>query len=451
MLMISVDNLQMPMNANNTNRIKICLIGASFETWNMGVSALAEAAVQCIIQQWPDAEILVLGGKPLKAKRSVKLNHKEVEVSNIPIRFSKNIFHRNHFLRIMFYIILLRIFPFKRLKDKLINLNPCLKLILQTELFADITGGDSFSDIYGTRRFLYGFLPKLLPTVANKELILLPQTYGPFKSRFTRAISRYILRRSKIIYSRDAASAEYVKEILGNNSVQGRVQVVPDVAFALDSREPASLDVGKLQEIRTDKNIVVGLNISGLLYNGGYTGDNMFGLREDYKQVVGQIAEFFLKKENVLLLLIPHVYPPCGTVNAGLSENDFAACRYVYDKLAGKYSGRVFTVQGDYDQSQIKYIIGFCDFFLGSRMHSCIAALSLEIPAIGLAYSQKFAGVFDTVGVADLTVDLRTETQKEIEELTDKAFEQRQRYREILAGTIPTAKQKVLNVFNSVV
>ena len=46
-----------------------------------------------------------------------------------------------------------------------------------------------------------------------------------------------------------------------------------------------------------------------------------------------------------------------------------------------------------------KAVIGQCDFFIGSRMHACIAALSQGVPCVGVAYSMKFAGVFDTVGM----------------------------------------------------
>ena len=50
-------------------------------------------------------------------------------------------------------------------------------------------------------------------------------------------------------------------------------------------------------------------------------------------------------------------------------------------------------------------MIGVCDFFVGSRLHSCIAALSQGIPTIGIAYSKKFKGVFESVGAGDWVID----------------------------------------------
>ena len=60
-----------------------------------------------------------------------------------------------------------------------------------------------------------------------------------------------------------------------------------------------------------------------------------------------------------------------------------------------------------YDPHELKAIIGLCDFFVGSRMHACIAALSQGIPCVGIAYSRKFEGVFSSVGVGDWVIDGR--------------------------------------------
>jgi polysaccharide pyruvyl transferase WcaK-like protein len=60
-----------------------------------------------------------------------------------------------------------------------------------------------------------------------------------------------------------------------------------------------------------------------------------------------------------------------------------------------------------YNAYEIKGIIGLCDFFIGSRMHSCIAALSQGIPTIGVAYSKKFIGIFNSVDLGTYVIDAR--------------------------------------------
>ena len=425
--------------------VRICLLGASFDTPNLGVSALAESCVKCILHRWPEAEVTLLGSGHTAGEFYLKVADKEIVVRKVPIRFCMNIFLPTHFLKLAFYACLLKLLPFRALRNFLMAHNSCLKLILQTDLFVDITGGDSFSDIYGLRRFVFGFLRKLLPIMFSKELILLPQTYGPFRRSLTKYMARYILKRSNMIYSRDHAGTEYVRGLL--SGAEDKVQFVPDVAFVLDSRKPSNMDIGLLSDVRTDKSVVVGLNVSGLLYYGGYNRNNMFGLREDYGRIICRIVDFLMAKKDVLVLLVPHLFPPVELIEAEIVENDVAACLDVYKKFHTKYPARIFRVCGEYDQGEIKYIIGLCNFFLGSRMHSCIAALSQNVPTVGLAYSKKFSGVFDSVGVASLVADLMTTGEKNILALIDNAFSDRKALRQKLSQTIPKAQEAILKVF----
>ena len=102
-----------------------------------------------------------------------------------------------------------------------------------------------------------------------------------------------------------------------------------------------------------------------------------------------------------------------------------------------------------YDQNEIKYIIGLCDFFLGARMHATIAALSQCIPAVGMAYSKKFAGVFETVGVEGCVVDMRTLNDQEILSRIQELYGAMMTTRQTLKSTIPIAQQKVLSIFQT--
>ena len=281
---------------------------------------------------------------------------------------------------------------------------------------------------------------------------MFPQTYGPFKRRRAKWMARHILSRSKIIYSRDQAGLDYVRELLGQAGAEGKLRFSRDVAFSLDPQPPAELEIGDLLTRRTETSVVVGLNVSGLIYYGGYTGGNEFGLNVDYQILVHRLAEQLLDKKDVLLLLVPHVIP--GNNFGGNVENDLSACRALQEHLAKKYPGRSSVAVGGggghYDQCQVKYIIGLCEFFIGTRMHSCIAALSQCIPAVGLAYSKKFAGVFETIGVEQLVVDLRSTEIDDAVAAVDAAYQSRQSVTEHLQETIPSVKEQALRLLDDV-
>jgi len=422
--------------------VKIGLLGASFDTGNMGVNALAESTIKIILNRWPDAEITLLDSGSVVEEEQLKIGGKNLRIKKLPIRLCRNILLENHFVVLCLYAFLLKVFRWERFKRFCTQRNASLRSIIQMDMVADITGGDSFSDIYGMRRFIIGFLRKWLVLLFNKDLIMLPQTYGPFKRRVARAMARHILSRASMVYSRDLAGIEYVNTLL-NNRQNGKVRFAPDVAFVLDARKPEHFDSGSLLPARTEKSIVVGVNISGLLFNGGYTQDNMFGLKTSYADLMKAVIERLLISENVIILLIPHVFPPADL----MVESDAIACSRIYEVLHPKYPGKIFLVENQYSQGEIKYIIGLCDFFIGARMHACIAALSQGIPAVGIAYSRKFYGVFESVGLADCVADARSCDEGQLLEKVESALEQKDRIKKHLEDTMPSIKQAVLNIF----
>lgn len=191
--------------------------------------------------------------------------------------------------------------------------------------------------------------------------------------------------------------------MLGKSYDPNRFRFSHDVAFVLEPREPS--DPGEWNKIRNQLpsgSVLIGFNISGLLYHGGYTRSNMFALKCDYQELVFTIIERLLAFPEVCILLVPHVFLPPERL-----ESDREAIRQVYDHLNERYPSRIFQLQREYDQNEIKCLIGKCDFFIGSRMHACIAALSQSIPAVGLAYSKKFVGVFNTLDLGHLVLDAR--------------------------------------------
>lgn len=429
---------------DKTESVKIGLLGASFDTGNMGVNALAESSIKCILHYWPEAEITLIACSRVEEKVSQKIHDREIALTKIPVRFCKNIFLDNHFIVLCFYAFLFKIIKMSRFREFCRRRNAALRSIDEIRFAADITGGDSFSDIYGMKRFVMDFCVKWLMLFFGKDLIMLPQTYGPFKRPLTRLMAGYIVRRAKVVYSRDKDGVECANHFLDEKD-WGKVKLCPDVAFVLDPRKPSKIDVGGLEDVRSDESMIVGLNVSGLLYNGGYTQNNMFGLKVNYPELIVDIVEELMSDEKVLILLVPHVFP-----NKGHSvESDPVACRKIYESLSSKWSKRLFLVEGEYDQAEIKYIIGKCDFFIGSRMHSCIAALSQKVPTIGLAYSKKFKGVFDTIGIADNVVDACSSNSEDILKQIAFKVDNKNLIREHLERNISDIQTKVLDIFSS--
>lgn len=419
--------------------LRISILGAELGTGNLGVSALAAGAVRWLASRYPEARISFLGYAPAASTCSLTLEGKKIEIPLLNIRFSKRVYLANNISTLLALAFVVRLVPHRGLRGWLIARNACLQRIHETDLFAALSGGDSFSDIYGLARLLYVALPQILVIVLGKKLVLLPQTIGPFRSRTSRVIARYILERANQIYSRDYRGLDDVRALTSGRTLKDCAFGF-DLGFILEPAVPKTLKVDGLSLGNPSAKPLVGLNVSGLLLIGGYTRDNAFGLRAEYEKLIYDLIEFLIVRKNANVLLIPHVLGP----EAG-AESDSIACQQVYEVTQRAYSGHVGIVRGTYDQHEIKYIIGRCEFFIGSRMHACIAALSQNVPTVSIAYSDKFRGVLETIGVEALVADARSLNTGEIVEMIDRAYAERSAISRHLRAKMATVMEAVLN------
>lgn len=252
-------------------------------------------------------------------------------------------------------------------------------LIKRCDIVFDIGEGDSFADIYGFKRFFFYWLSKNIVCSVGKSLILAPQTIGPFDGMVARVLSRQVMGRCAKVFARDNLSTAYLKKLGITNNADESI----DVAFRLPFVRP---------DKSSDERIRVGLNVSGLLFNGGYTGGNQFGLSIDYPSTMRSIIEYFVTQPNVEVHLVGHVIEPDMPI-----EDDIRACQ----TLAKEYSEIVVAPPFSRPSEAKSYIAGM-DFFVGARMHACIAAFSAGVPVIPMAYSRKFNGLFGTLGYSEV-------------------------------------------------
>lgn len=425
--------------------MKIGIPGASLDTGNYGVNALAEASVKCLLERWPQAEFVFLASGRSKKTCEVCIGQQRYLISNLPIRFCRNIFLQNHYLVLLMMGFFLRVFRGRRMTSLAAHRNPYVKEILSLDRVADITGGDSFTDLYGVRRFIQGGLVKFLWVLYGKPLYYLPQTYGPFERSWVRKAAKYLLAKASAICCRDHSGYESVRGMFaGRPHIQNKVSYVPDVGFLLDACPVADALTESIEQCKREGFTAVGINISGLLYSGGYTRDNMFLLKADYQELAARMA-IALLHQNCVLVFVPHVFPKSAVYHV---ESDLEACRKTALSVKDKCpEAKVYVADAHYTHGQIKYLIGLCDFFAGSRMHSCIAAMSQCVPAVGIAYSDKFRGVFESVGQGRYVIDAKMMTCDETVELVCAAFRNRQAQRVMLTERIPQVQKDIREQF----
>jgi len=424
---------------------KVCLLGCSLDTGNRGVSALTASLVKIIKIMNNKSEIYLLIGNRSSSPQKLSISGATMILNVVNYRLSFRSPIKVHLFYIFFLACISKLTPIRAIRRRIIKSNKWLETAFTADLVGDIRGGDSFSDIYGFGRFFIGSLPRIIAILLKKEIILLPQTYGPYKNIITRFIAKYIMKNSKIIMSRDVQSIEIVKQILHKRNTE-KIVFCPDVAFVLDPIVPDNIELYP-NKYEFNEIPMIGLNINGLMYNGGYSKKNMFGLKLCYKEFIQELLLTLLRKTEACILLVPHTFGERGNINS-----DPDACREIYSSINGK--DRIFIINREYDQNEIKGIISLCDFFIGSRMHSCIAALSQGIPTVGIAYSNKFFGVFNSIALENLIIDARLMDSKEsIKKIVDFYNEHKNDspgVRESNIMKINILKNKIIEIFRTV-
>ncbi len=336
---------------------------------------------------------------------------------------------------------------FSHLGRSLGRLHPSIRVLDRCDAVLDVSAGDSFSDIYGDKRFWTVTRPKLIAKRRGIPLVLLPQTYGPFRGHEARRVAREAVLGAEVAWARDRHSFEALKDLLGDGFDESRHCQGVDMAFNLRTVDPGGTlgpDVREFIEQKADHPLI-GLNVSGLIGLDPDGARRNFGLRANYLDVLDLFIRAALRNPEVRLLLIPHVMTPIGSFGS-----DREACLRVLDRLGPSLTSRVRVTPIDLDECEVKWLISKVDWFCGTRMHSTIAALSSGVPTAAIAYSDKTLGVFESCRVGSQVIDPRQlETQAAAERLVE-SFESRAHTRGVLAATIEGVKARAAEQFRCI-
>jgi colanic acid/amylovoran biosynthesis protein len=416
----------------------VAIMGTPVSSGNRGVLALGASLINLCSQASGGREIVLLLGNRNSLPATFRVNGEPRRIQVVNNRMSPRSPLRDHLFWILSMSVLYRLLPFARIRAAICKSTPWINALATAHFVGDVHGGDSFSDIYGMKRFLSSFLMDLTVILVKGKMVQFPQTFGPYKGFSARWMARFLLRRSSVIIARDKQSRKIAQDLVGANQA---VLLSPDVAFSLESIRPGQIELVPPLSGSPSPGII-GLNVNGLMYNGGYTRNNMFGLRLDYPSFLVTLVTALLREHPGELWLVPHTFAPADHV-----ESDPEASRRLRSALPEELHSRVRIVTREYDQHEIKGVIGLCDFFVGSRMHACIAALSQGIPCVGVAYSMKFHGVFESVGMGELVVDGREATNEQGVARIVELYHRRLAVRHGLQQNAANARRELQEVF----
>lgn len=365
--------------------MKIGMLGFSFKNANMGCEALTYSFIAMLNELYPkNLEVIDFTyGKNL---------------GNVPAYF-KNI-------------------KFSAFHVKFKNPIPTIKKMSECNAIFDITYGDNFSDIYNPRFVFRTTLAKEWVLLSGTPLYLAPQTYGPFQKKWLQSFAAHIIKKSKKVYSRDDLSSQYVMKIAGRKPI-----TVTDLALSLPYHPNTKLINSKFR---------LGINVSGLLWKGGFFSNNQFRLTVNYKTYIDSIISHYVNDENCEIHLIPHVIGRPQTDD----DDDVDICIKLGKKYTNVNVAPIFT-----NPMETKNYIAAMDILIGGRMHATVDAFSSNVPVIPFSYSRKFEGLYNSIGYDYLIDGCKLSTDKAIS-LTIKWIEARDELKRVESTSMNIVLEK---------
>ncbi|MDZ7744507.1 MAG: polysaccharide pyruvyl transferase family protein [Candidatus Saccharibacteria bacterium] len=354
------------------------LLTGTYSSYNKGDAAMQLATAGALKKRWPNCEITISAPFP---------------------EYDKNLYRNYNIVRsrrrkiISSSFLLLPLSIYWALSKVGINLNFLLltkelKAIKEADILIDLSG-DTITEDYGPHVTYSHLLPIMSAHLLGTPVYICAQSMGPFK--LTRWLVKLTLRGCAGITARERVTYEYLESL---GLPKNKLYLESDMAFLL---EPIpKIKINKvLQKEKVDlSKPLLGITVSGIIQK------RFNKVNKEYFDIsFANILDDVIDNFGVNVLFVSHVTGPTDEKDDRIVANSILANM--------KNRKNAFALNDDYGPQEVKGIISFCKVFLGSRMHSNIAALSTNVPTIALSYSHKTLGIMSTLGMQEYIIDAK--------------------------------------------
>ncbi len=245
------------------------------------------------------------------------------------------------------------------------------------------------SAIHGNVVLLITVYSFFFGVLLGKPVSLYAQSIGPFAGTLQAWIVRQALSRVRLVEVREGVS----RRLLDGWHLPTPVQNATDAAFLLEACPPD----GGLGIVGTRGKPTIGMTVRKWFRNPDQ--------QVEYERTMASFVDWLVEEWGAEVVFLPQVTYAEG------EDDDREAARSVVASVARH--DRVRIVEDELGPEEIKWQCGRMDYFVGTRMHSNIFALSLGVPTVAIAYQPKTRGIMAALGLEDFVVpieDLSLET-----------------------------------------
>lgn len=224
----------------------------------------------------------------------------------------------------------------------------------------------------------------------NKNVVVLPNSYGPFKGYSVKSQVKNALKEADIIYAREQQSAKELGKLLKRS-----IPVEKDLGFFLKKGTSSGLQKYVPVDFFAGHPKKVGITVRPWRFPGTVNGNAKFG---EYIKSVAKLAEYITDKGDKVLFFNQAIGP-------NSHEDDRIAIAEVLYLLKGNKN--VFWVNENFTCEELQSLYAELDFMVGTRFHSVIFALTGGVPSMAIGYGgNKARGIMSDFGLKEYNVPI---------------------------------------------
>jgi coenzyme F420 hydrogenase subunit beta len=307
--------------------------------------------------------------------------------------------------------------------------------VIQAYRHADVVvsaSGISFNEDFGMIK-LYHFSKFVqLPLLLGVPLIKFTQSFGPFTSRYNRAIAQRTLPWVDRIFARGEHSRKNLEQL----GITEQVQTVPDIALTMQaSGSEKTMPVIERIQQQTTIGIMPNIVCKRLDANRRYM-----------PALIRLCTHIQHQYPQAQILLMPHMIE---AESAGKND-DLSLCETLAAHCPDP-SRVIVDRRADYSPQETKAVIAACEFVVASRFHAVIAALSSGVPTLTIGWHWKYEETAEWFELEDALVQFWQLDAVDITQRFDALFAQRESISEHLGKKLPELKAQAQRALHAIV
>lgn len=274
-------------------------------------------------------------------------------------------------------LLLLLIYPWSRHKY--------VKALKNSDIIIACPGGYLHDANFSIVTLIFNFL---LCQRSNKKFIFAPQSIGPIYNPIFRKCIAYILRKADTIFVREKFSYDYCINELSIPSE--KVKMVMDMAFYFNTKADHII-----QKSLPDNYIAT--TLIHWLYPQEASPTDKY---RQYLTAIAETFEYIVENYGLDIVLLKQIE------NFGVDNGDSVIFNEIEPFIKPSIRSRFHFINEFLTPDEMRGIISNSKFFIGSRMHSNIFALSCNIPAIAISYQPKTAYIMQSLGLSHYVTNI---------------------------------------------